>query len=278
MGRVMPEARVLAEMTSLLSVARGELETFLNAVGIRQTESEDAAHRKEQDDVFDLMSDPMWMSGSREKAIALLRMCAAQVTPMRQYALVLQTNAERMGLSAVALDPLGITAERLSEAEELLRQPPTLGCALNGARLLASLRGGPDIGQVWRLCPAILPIELRVFAQQVRAMRGMECGITQPPGHRRGIWNLRQRHRVAVSPAHPLGDDHIHIQSQRIFVAAPHQRRWMPTPSAPLRLPQHPQELERFEPLLPQTAVIQACRRSLKVGIGQECLHENRSP
>jgi hypothetical protein len=124
MGRVMSEARVLAEMTSLLSVARGELETFLSAVGVRQTTPEDAAQRKEQDDVFELMSDPMWMSGSREKAIALLRMCAAQLTPMRQYALVLQTNAERMGLSAVALDPLGITAERLTEADELLRQPP----------------------------------------------------------------------------------------------------------------------------------------------------------
>lgn len=124
MGRVMPEARVLAEMTSLLSVARGELETFLTAVGVRQAEPDDATRRKEQEDIFELMGDPMWMSGSREKAIALLRMCAAQIAPMRQYALVLQTNAERMGLSAVALDPLGITAERLAEAEELLRQPP----------------------------------------------------------------------------------------------------------------------------------------------------------
>lgn len=124
MGRAMAEARVLAEMTSLLAVARGELETFLSVVGARQVEPEDATHRKEQDDVFNLMSDPMWMSGSREKAIALLRMCAAQLAPMRQYALVLLTNAERMGLSAVALDPLGITAERLAEAEELLRQPP----------------------------------------------------------------------------------------------------------------------------------------------------------
>jgi hypothetical protein len=124
MGRVMPEARVLAEMTSLLSVARGELETFLTAVGVHQAEPDEPPLRKEQDDIFELMGDPMWMSGSREKAIALLRMCAAQISPMRQYALVLQTNAERMGLSSVALDPLGITAERLAEAEELLRQPP----------------------------------------------------------------------------------------------------------------------------------------------------------
>ncbi|HEX8995682.1 MAG TPA: hypothetical protein VF812_06605 [Ktedonobacterales bacterium] len=123
MGRAMPEARVLAEMTSLLSVARGELETFLSAMGAGPSESESAAHRKEQDDVFDLMGDPMWMSGSREKAIALLRMCAAQIQPMRQYANVLQVNAERMRLPSVALDPLGITAERLGEAEELLRQP-----------------------------------------------------------------------------------------------------------------------------------------------------------
>jgi len=124
MGRAMAEARVLAEMTSLLSVARGELETFLSAMGARQQEPEDAEQRKQQEDIFDLMGDPMWMSGSREKAIALLRMCAAQVQPMRQYAYVLQVNAERLGLPAVALDPLGITTERLTEAEELLRQSP----------------------------------------------------------------------------------------------------------------------------------------------------------
>lgn len=124
MGRAMPEARVLAEMTSLLSVARGELETFLSAMGAGPRDAENAAHRKEQDDVFDLMGDPMWMSGSREKAIALLRMCSAQIAPMRQYANVLQVNAERLRLPAVALDPLGITSERLAEAEELLRQPP----------------------------------------------------------------------------------------------------------------------------------------------------------
>lgn len=123
MGRVMPEARVLAEMTSLLSVARGELETFLTEVGVRREESDDAGRRKEQDDIFDLMTDPMWMSGSREKAIALLRMCAAQIQPMRQYAAVLQANAEKLRLPAVAVDPLSIAAERLGEAEELLRQP-----------------------------------------------------------------------------------------------------------------------------------------------------------
>ena len=124
MGRAMPEARILAELTSLLSVARGELETFLVEMGARQRESESATQRKEQDDVFDLMGDPMWMSGSREKAIALLRMCAAQVQPMRQYASVLQANAERLRLPPVALDPLGIATERLTEAEDLLQQQP----------------------------------------------------------------------------------------------------------------------------------------------------------
>lgn len=123
MGRAMQEARVLAELSSLLSVARGELETFLTEAGARPEGADAATQRKEQDDVFDLMGDPMWMSGSREKAIALLRMCAAQIPPMRQYANVLQVNAERMRMSAVMLDPLGITAERLGEAEELLRQP-----------------------------------------------------------------------------------------------------------------------------------------------------------
>lgn len=121
MGRVMPEARMLAEMTSLLAVARGEIETFLTET--RGAAPAAPAERKQQDDVFDLMNDPLWMSGSREKAIALLRMCAANIPPMRQYAVALQVNAERMRLPALALDPLGIAAERLTEAEELLRQP-----------------------------------------------------------------------------------------------------------------------------------------------------------
>lgn len=124
MGRAMPEARLLSEMTSLLLVARGELETFLNQVGAMTEDASNGHFRKEQEDVFDLMSDPMWMSGSREKAIALLRMCSAQIQPMRQYAQVLLANAEKLRLPAVALDPLGITAERLTEAEDLLRQPP----------------------------------------------------------------------------------------------------------------------------------------------------------
>lgn len=123
MGRAMAEARILSEMTSLLSVARGELETFISQVGGATEEPSAARFRKEQEDVFDLMGDPMWMSGSREKAIALLRMCGTQIQPMRQYAQVLLANAEKLRLPAVALDPLGITAERLNEAEELLRQP-----------------------------------------------------------------------------------------------------------------------------------------------------------
>lgn len=124
MGRAMPEARVLAEMTSLLAVARGEVETFLTEAGARPQPNDNAPPRKEQDDIFDLMGDPMWMSGSREKAIALLRMCTAQISPMRQYANALQVNAERLHLPSVMIDPLGIAAERLTEAEDLLRQPP----------------------------------------------------------------------------------------------------------------------------------------------------------
>jgi hypothetical protein len=123
MGRAMAEARILSEMTSLLSVARGVLEPFIRQVGGATDVPCAARFRKEQEDVFDLMGDPMWMSGSREKAIALLRMCGTQIQPMRQYAQVLLANAEKLRLPAVALDPLGITAERLNEAEELLRQP-----------------------------------------------------------------------------------------------------------------------------------------------------------
>jgi hypothetical protein len=50
-------------------------------------------------------------------------MLTAQVPPMRQYAVALQANAERMRVPSNAMDPLGITAERLTEVEDILRQP-----------------------------------------------------------------------------------------------------------------------------------------------------------
>lgn len=122
MGNVFPEARRLAEISSLLSVARGELEAFLTEVCGMPAAAPDERKRADED-IFSLMGDPMWMSGSREKAVALLRMLVAQIPPMRQYAAALQANAERMRVPAAAMDPLGITAERLGEIEEILRQP-----------------------------------------------------------------------------------------------------------------------------------------------------------
>jgi hypothetical protein len=122
MGNVFPEARRLAELTSLLSVARGELETFLTDV-CGMAVAAQTERKRADEDVFALMGDPMWMSGSREKAFALLRMLVAQIPPMRQYATALQVNAERMHVPPAAMDPLGICAERLVEIEDILRQP-----------------------------------------------------------------------------------------------------------------------------------------------------------
>jgi hypothetical protein len=122
MGNVFPEARRLAEISSLLSVARGEIEAFLTEVCGMPAAVPDERKRADED-IFSLMGDPMWMSGSREKAVALLRMLITQVPPMRQYAAALQANAERMRVPAAAMDPLGISAERLVEIEEILRQP-----------------------------------------------------------------------------------------------------------------------------------------------------------
>jgi hypothetical protein len=122
MGNAFPEAQRLAEVTSLLSVARGEIETFLvESCGVVINPPEE--RQATDDDVYALMGDPMWMSGSREKATALLRMLTAQTPPMRQYAHALQVNAERLHLPSTAIDPLGISAERLAEIEEILRQP-----------------------------------------------------------------------------------------------------------------------------------------------------------
>lgn len=126
LGRVLPEARVLAEVSSLLAVARGELESALsNYFGI-------AIEPSGQTDQFATVegfapgdtNDAAWVAASHDQALGLLRMVAAALAPMLQYAQMLHTYAAHLGLQPGAVDAFSIVHERLLELDEALRQPP----------------------------------------------------------------------------------------------------------------------------------------------------------
>ncbi|MGO8948719.1 MAG: hypothetical protein ACLQUY_13915 [Ktedonobacterales bacterium] len=126
LGRAVPEARLLSEVSSLLAVARGELENamvqgFGHSVPRADTTEQFTAYG--HDDIGQT-SDPAWISACREQAVGLLRMIAASLPPMFQYAQMLHSYGEQLGLATPAVDSLGIVADRLNEIGEALRLPP----------------------------------------------------------------------------------------------------------------------------------------------------------
>lgn len=123
LGRELPEARLLSEVSSLLAVARGELENVLSQAFGRFATSG-------QSDVYPTVApeqphpdDPAWLAASKDQAIGLLRMVAGALQPMLQYAQMLRTYGERIGLASAAVDAFGIVVSRLSEVDEAMRQP-----------------------------------------------------------------------------------------------------------------------------------------------------------
>ncbi|HLY31045.1 MAG TPA: hypothetical protein VKQ36_08445 [Ktedonobacterales bacterium] len=126
LGKSLNEARLLAEISSLLAVARGELAGFLTDYCQRHPAlpeiNEPSA--EETDEILARMNDLRWLGAQREQAISLLRMAAAALPAMSQYARTLHTHAERLGIDQAAIDPLSITMDRLNDALEILQQPP----------------------------------------------------------------------------------------------------------------------------------------------------------
>ncbi|MBF6589306.1 MAG: hypothetical protein IVW57_02095 [Ktedonobacterales bacterium] len=123
LGRVMREAGVLAEVISLLAVARGELDDVLAQFFGRPRSLGDAG------DVLPASppraSDPEWVRANRDQATELLRMAAMALPPMRQYAQMLREGAERLNMPMAAIDAFGIVADRLGEAYETIATPPS---------------------------------------------------------------------------------------------------------------------------------------------------------
>ena len=126
LGRALPEARLLAEISSLFAVASGELENTLTQSFHRPlqryevTDPRAAAYA----DPAGPPNDPAWLAASRDQALGLLRMVAPMLAPMRQYAEMLALYAERLGLPPAVMDAFGIVGSRLAEVDEAIRQPP----------------------------------------------------------------------------------------------------------------------------------------------------------
>ena len=118
LGRVLPEARTLAEVTSLLAVARAELDGFLSQycgrAPVGTPPADDTGDKTPESD------DPAQIERQRQAASQLLQMLVAALPPTLNFARQLRPFAERNGMPEAATDTLGIVADRIAEAQEAL--------------------------------------------------------------------------------------------------------------------------------------------------------------
>jgi hypothetical protein len=125
LGRAIPEAGQVAEVASLLAVARGELEQALDEQFDWRMPLMNIDAPEQEGDLEvtapDLASDPAWAEARREEANRLLRMLGQNLPSMQSFAEQLRANAGDAGMSAAALGALGIVQDRLGEAIETLR-------------------------------------------------------------------------------------------------------------------------------------------------------------
>jgi hypothetical protein len=122
LGRALPEAQVLAEVASLLAVARAELDQMLvQFCGQPPT----APVTANDSPTVPLAGDDAAALGrQRMMAAQLLHMLAAALPPTITFAQQLVPFARDSGMAGPAVDTLGIVADRLVEAYEALRDAP----------------------------------------------------------------------------------------------------------------------------------------------------------
>jgi hypothetical protein len=118
LGRQIPEAQALAEVVSLLAVARAELDQVLVQYYGRPP-SEPVAPAEETAEGAPA-ADPASLARQRALAAQLMQMLGAALPPTTAFAQQLRLYAQRAGLDAVAVDTLGIVTDRLMDAQEAL--------------------------------------------------------------------------------------------------------------------------------------------------------------
>jgi hypothetical protein len=125
LGRVVPEARLLSEISSLLAVARGEMETAMAkgfGFAVPRVDATDQYSAVGHEDAHS--EDPAWIAACRAEAIGLLRMIASSLPAMFQYSQMLRSYSEQLSVPTAAIDSMGIVSDRLNEIGEALRVPP----------------------------------------------------------------------------------------------------------------------------------------------------------
>jgi hypothetical protein len=119
MGGTIAAAKVLAEVASLIPVARAELDQclvqFCGSDPVPLPASGDAPA------VPPDMKDAGQVAAQRDAATKLLRTMIEALPPTTQFARQLRAFAERAGLPATGVDVLAIVADRLSDAQEAVQ-------------------------------------------------------------------------------------------------------------------------------------------------------------
>jgi hypothetical protein len=129
LGRAIPQAGQVAEVASLLAVARGELEQTLDEQFDWRMPTMDTNVSEQEGELEvaspDLTSDAAWTEARRDEANRLLRMLRQNLPSMQSFAEQLRANIGGAGMPAAALGVLGIVQDRLGEAIETLREKET---------------------------------------------------------------------------------------------------------------------------------------------------------
>jgi hypothetical protein len=124
LGRVVPEAGLLAEVASLLAVARAELDQmlvqFCGRLPTTPGAADDAAGEV-ADDAGAGGGDSGQIARQHAEAMQLLQVLAVALPPTTTFARQLGPFAERSGMPPAAVELLGIVADRVLDAQEAIQ-------------------------------------------------------------------------------------------------------------------------------------------------------------
>ena len=118
-GRVLPEARRIAEMTSLLAAARAELGQLLDALGYPHPTHLAAPGTSELRFAQSFAGDEGWAMAHREEAISVLRLASQAVPVLLSHAARIAYQLGDSSVSVRVRHVLGRLAERLAEVRML---------------------------------------------------------------------------------------------------------------------------------------------------------------
>ncbi|HEV2237686.1 MAG TPA: hypothetical protein VGR57_13575 [Ktedonobacterales bacterium] len=125
LGRDLAEAHVLAEVASLLAVARAELDQMLvqycGRPPVTRAAADDAGDDAADDDAAGAAHDPARLAQQRAEGQQLLQVLAVALPPTSTFARQLGPFAERSGMPAAAVEVLGIVADRVLDAQEAVQ-------------------------------------------------------------------------------------------------------------------------------------------------------------